>query len=615
MKARPPPAAGAHKKKIRRKLVKIQIGKRILPVILGLLLALTSLAAFAGCGEEKDAYTVVYHLNYTGAERAERETSVPAGAKAVAWQPVRDGYALNGWYTDAACDNEYDFDSAVRSDLDLYAGWQVQDTYTVTFDYNYGSGDTEEIYVKDGETIDTKLVPEISRLGRTFNGWYTEAACTNEWNMETDTVESNMTLYAGYTVDGSVPRDDNGDIVYENVVVNAWFAADFGTFSVFQQLANEFNAEYAGQISVNVTKTLGSQGAFSLRYQQTPGKSENEDTYYSAEQVYDLAGIELGEEDWYEQAARDSYVEGELTSVPIVAGVPFFVYNKSLMKEYNGDKLPSNFKELSDLLKEAYEGEIGSNPDFIGAFAPYQSWTWREAPSYAAFVQNGADYYEYDNGYVNRWDDPAVFENAVKAMQNTYDLFGLNGACHGGEASEDQGGAITKVRNGDALIGMVTYPENARDIASNSSTLGVLPLSGLFTDSAGEQAGQIPVHTIGFAFYRATDVSLTELAAAAVFTDYVSRNSYKFAESGWYPVRQSVVESDTFQKSTNSTVQTLLQVGEPENFRSLDGSRRGKAIVNVNAAGSILIPALNSDGTALRDYVSDLNGLIKGDLY
>ena len=492
----------------------------------------------------------------------------------------------------------------------------MQDTYTVTFDYNYGSGDTEVLYVKDGETIDTKLVPEISRLGRTFNGWYTEAACTNEWNMETDTVESDMTLYAGYTVDGSVPRDDNGDIVYENVVVNAWFAVDFGTFPVFQQLAREFNAEYAGQISVNVTTTLGSQGAFSLRYQQTPGKSENEDTYYSAEQVYDLAGIELGENDWYEQAARDSYVEGELTSVPIVAGVPFFVYNKSLMEKYNvGKPLPSNFTELSDLLKRAYDGEIGSNPDFIGAFAPYQSWSWREAPSYAAFVQNGADYYEYDNGYVNRWNDPAVFDNAVKAMQNTYDLFGSNGACHGGAASEDQGGAITKVRNGDALIGMVTYPENARDIASNSSTLGVLPLSGLFTDSAGEQAGQIPVHTIGFAFYRASDVSLTELAAAAVFTDYVSRNSYKFAESGWYPVRQSVVESDTFQNSTNSTVQTLLQVGKPENFRSLDGSRRGKAIVNVNAAGSILIPALNSDGTALRDYVSDLNGLIKGDLY
>ena len=266
-------------------------------------------------------------------------------------------------------------------------------------------------------------------------------------------------------------------------------------------------------------------------------------------------------------------------------------------------------------MEEAYDGEIGSNPDFIGAFAPYQSWSWREAPSYAAFVQNGADYYEYDGGYVNRWNDPDVFKNAVKAMENTYDLFGVNGACHGGEASEDQGGAITKVRNGDALIGMVTYPENARDIASNSSTLGVLPLSGLFTDSAGEQAGQIPVHTIGIAFYRASDVSLTELAAAAVFTDYVSRNSYRFAETGWYPVRQSVVESDTFQNSTNSTVQTLRKVGEPENFRSLDGSRRGKAIVNVNAAGSILIPALSSDGTALRDYVSDLMNLIKGDLY
>jgi uncharacterized repeat protein (TIGR02543 family) len=37
--------------------------------------------------------------------------------------PVQDGYTFNGWYTDSALTNLYDFDTPVTSDLDLYAKW------------------------------------------------------------------------------------------------------------------------------------------------------------------------------------------------------------------------------------------------------------------------------------------------------------------------------------------------------------------------------------------------------------------------------------------------------------------------------------------------------------
>ena len=38
-------------------------------------------------------------------------------------EPVQDGYTFNGWYTNSALTNKYDFDTPVTSDLDLYAKW------------------------------------------------------------------------------------------------------------------------------------------------------------------------------------------------------------------------------------------------------------------------------------------------------------------------------------------------------------------------------------------------------------------------------------------------------------------------------------------------------------
>lgn len=610
--------------KSKEKSVKTQFRKKVLPIVFGVLLALTSLAAFAGCKEDggsSEAYKVVYHLNYAGAERTERETSVAAGATAVDWHPTREGYEITGWFTNVACsaENKFDFSKVIEEDLDLYAGWRTQDTYIVSFDYNYGSAAPTEIVVEGGDTIDSKLVPKVSRLGKNFDGWYKDQACTDAWNIETDVVTSNVTLYAGYSENGSVKRDESGNIIYENVVANVWIGSDFGTFSVFQNLANEFNALHEGEISVNVTTNLVSQGSYALRFQQTPGKSLNEDTYYSVEEVYDLAGIEIDESDWYANAVRDSYVEGRLTSVPVVAGAPYIIYNKDLMQKHNGSAaLPSNFSGLSALLKKAYECESAQNADFRSILCAYNNWAWREAPSYAAFVQNGADYYVYDNGkYINTWSDAAVFENAVTAMENTYALFGSQGECGGGENTSVDSSQISKVASGKAMMAMVCYPGyTGGDVLSNSSKIDIMPLSGLFTDAEGGQADQIPVHTIGLAFYNgAKDVSMTELAAAAEFADFVSKNSYGFAEKGWYPVSKSVVESDEFQNSTNATVKLLLQTGAPENFRSLDGNRRGKTIVNDNAAGQVLIPALSSDGKTLRDYVQSLMGLIEGNLY
>ncbi len=76
----------------------------------------------------------------------------------------------------------------------LFIGLQNRG-YTVTFDSRGGTDVVSQSRMHD-ELLDMPAQP--TREGYIFTGWYTDANCTVLWDMETDTVQSNMTLYAGW---------------------------------------------------------------------------------------------------------------------------------------------------------------------------------------------------------------------------------------------------------------------------------------------------------------------------------------------------------------------------------------------------------------------------------
>lgn len=47
-----------------------------------------------------------------------------------------------------------------------------------------------------GETLEPPEEP--TREGYTFTGWYRDQACDEQWILESNTVQSDMTLYAGW---------------------------------------------------------------------------------------------------------------------------------------------------------------------------------------------------------------------------------------------------------------------------------------------------------------------------------------------------------------------------------------------------------------------------------
>ena len=67
--------------------------------------------------------------------------------------------------------------------------------FTVTFD-SKGGTDVPAQNQMYGQLLEMPEPP--TREGYTFTGWYKESVCFNLWDMENDTVECDMTLYAGW---------------------------------------------------------------------------------------------------------------------------------------------------------------------------------------------------------------------------------------------------------------------------------------------------------------------------------------------------------------------------------------------------------------------------------
>ena len=67
--------------------------------------------------------------------------------------------------------------------------------FTVTFD-SKGGTDVPAHNQMYGELLEVPEPP--TREGYVFTGWYTDHSCFDHWDVDQDTIETDMTLYAGW---------------------------------------------------------------------------------------------------------------------------------------------------------------------------------------------------------------------------------------------------------------------------------------------------------------------------------------------------------------------------------------------------------------------------------
>ncbi len=124
--------------------------------------------------KEPTVFTVKFDLNGAAGDAPADQQVVEGGHASTPDNPTWEGHAFKGWYTDAACTGDkFNFaTSPIKKNTTLYAKWA--ETYTVTFDFNNGSGNTENREVEVGKAIGD--LPHATYEGFTFSGWFYEDA-------------------------------------------------------------------------------------------------------------------------------------------------------------------------------------------------------------------------------------------------------------------------------------------------------------------------------------------------------------------------------------------------------------------------------------------------------
>ncbi|MBQ9438802.1 MAG: InlB B-repeat-containing protein, partial [Lachnospiraceae bacterium] len=144
-----------------------------------------------------EGFTVSFDLN--GVEGTAPETQKLEKGKAAEKpaDPAAEGFVFGGWYTEPACETEYDFGTAVTASATLYAKWTAASGFhVVAFNLNGHGTAVASQSVKDGQAAKEPEAPVAE--GFTFGGWYTEAECTSAYNFDTS-VTADITLYAKWT--------------------------------------------------------------------------------------------------------------------------------------------------------------------------------------------------------------------------------------------------------------------------------------------------------------------------------------------------------------------------------------------------------------------------------
>lgn len=223
--------------------------------ILGLCLLALGIVGISACDKNDDPtnepndnnptdvvtqYEVTFETN--GGSAIEKLTVNENGTVTLPTNPVKDGYYFAGWYSDSACEVEFDVNTKITSNITLYAKFLQKSK--VSFDTN-GNGEIA--------SVDTNIMGRIvkpndpSKEGYAFGGWFTDKELTTEFDFDS-VVKEDMTLYAKFVEVQTLSFDTDGgeaiaDINYTELT-NVSLPIPMKTGVVFSHWVDSNNTEY-----------------------------------------------------------------------------------------------------------------------------------------------------------------------------------------------------------------------------------------------------------------------------------------------------------------------------------------------------------------------------------
>lgn len=171
--------------------------------------------------------------------------------------PTRSGYNFMGWYSNESLTNSINSSTIFKNEyVNVYAKWKANN-YKVTFNANGGSVGTSNITVTYDSAYGT--LPNPTRSGYTFKGWYTDVAeGTLISNTTIVSTAKDHTLYARWTPNiYTLTYNNNGGTGCTNKQVT--YNSDYGTLCTPTRTGYYFLGWYtaaSGGTKVTQTSTV-----------------------------------------------------------------------------------------------------------------------------------------------------------------------------------------------------------------------------------------------------------------------------------------------------------------------------------------------------------------------
>ena len=192
-----------------------KIKNRILIILALVMLCAVGVFALAACNNT-ETYTVTFMVRENGTTGDwQQYTTVDTnddGSVTLPAEPTVEGYTFRDWYTDEACsaDNVFD-ESNVTGDITVYA---LMAEANITLNVTDGSGTATQIAGTLSALSQTTAEQEAAAAEEnlTFDGWYTDAAFTQEYSDGMDATA----LYGRYMA--QITYDNGYEPLYTELV-------------------------------------------------------------------------------------------------------------------------------------------------------------------------------------------------------------------------------------------------------------------------------------------------------------------------------------------------------------------------------------------------------------
>ena len=220
-------------------------------------------------------FSETYNITYTldgGTNAANNPTDYTVETATITLEDAsKDGYTFGGWYSDAAftTDNEVtEIATGSTGHKEFFAKFSDAITYDIAYTLDGGTNDANNPADYTVETA-TITLADASKEGYTFEGWYSEAAFTNQVTEIATGSTGDISLYAKYSDEYTLQLSDvifsNGEITdYTNATEkNIIIPDNFDGVAVTSIGEDAFQNNQLTQVSIPSSVTSIGKNAFS----------------------------------------------------------------------------------------------------------------------------------------------------------------------------------------------------------------------------------------------------------------------------------------------------------------------------------------------------------------